>query len=100
MCRYSITAITPPCHGEDAGSIPVTCSKRNNDYVYNIVFFLIIKRKRPKLVWPFLLFYKLSPKSSLNFLTSFSCQSPIGANLPKKKRSIVGSSTNFNPPIR
>lgn len=40
MCRYSITAITPPCHGEDAGSIPVTCSKRNNDYVLNIVFFL------------------------------------------------------------
>ena len=26
--RYSITAIIPPCHGEDAGSIPVTCSNR------------------------------------------------------------------------
>ena len=25
-CRYRIMAIMSPCHGEDAGSIPVTCS--------------------------------------------------------------------------
>ncbi len=35
-------AIIPPCHGEDASSILVTCSKRNFAGVsYHISFFII-----------------------------------------------------------
>ena len=44
--------------------------------------------------------YRLSPKSRLNASASLICQSFFALNLPKKKRSIDGSSTNSNPPIK
>ena len=44
--------------------------------------------------------YRLSPKSALYFATSFSGQSDTASNLPTKKRSTLGSSTNLSPPIR
>ena len=44
--------------------------------------------------------YRLSPKSALNFATSFSGQLLSGANLPVKNLKTGGSSTNFNPPTR
>jgi hypothetical protein len=48
---------------------------------------------------PTLSFYKLSPKSSLNFSNNIFCQCDTGSSLPKKKRSILGSSVNLSPSI-
>ena len=46
-----------------------------------LIIYYMANRTSPAI---FLAIYKLSEKSSLNFLTSFSCQSDVASNLPKK----------------
>ena len=48
----------------------------------------------------YILYYKLSPKSSRNFSIRRCAQFDVGSKPPIKKRNTFGSYTNFRPPIR